>query len=156
MRTVWIPIALITGFLIGLAAQPRAGAVLMDADRAFDRLTAEKGAEGWASFFAPDGKMVRPNGEIVEGREAIRKLMEPMFSTAGNSLRWQPDMGELASSADLGYTSGASLSTYKDAAGVRMQRRGRYLTVWRKQPAGGWKVAIDIGVSGEPKKAEGN
>jgi len=153
MKTLLIPVALLAGFLLGLHAQPNRAEVLLEGDRLFDRDTAASGAAGWASYFAPDGKMVRSNGALVEGREAIRALMDPLLSSPGNSLHWQPDFGDIAFSADLGYTSGTSKMIYEDPAGQRMQRRGRYLTVWRKQPGGEGKVAIDIGVSAEPEPA---
>ena len=41
----------------------------------------------------------------------------------------------------LGYTWGR----YRVEAGDSITGRGRYLTVWRRQPDGSWKVDADIG-----------
>jgi uncharacterized protein (TIGR02246 family) len=153
------------GWLSGLAtgvlvwalfavAQPDAREALMQADRDFDAVTAAKGADGWASFFAEDGRMYRANGEIVRGRAAIRALMAPLFGNPKNSLRWQPDSAEVAQSADLGYTTGTSKARVAGPDGKIAERDGKYVTIWRKQKDGSWKVALDIGVSGPPRTVD--
>ncbi|MBK5292407.1 MAG: DUF4440 domain-containing protein [Acidobacteriia bacterium] len=151
MKCIWIPVAVAAGFLAGLHAQSSAGDVLLEADREFDRVTASSGAEGWASFFAEDGRMFRNTGEVVTGRDSIREMMEPLFAKKENSLRWKPEFAGIAASADLGYTSGTSLLRYMEN-GEPMERPGRYVTIWGKQGGGSWKVVLDIGNSGQPRK----
>lgn len=120
---------------------------LLNADRAFDRATAENGSAAWASFFAEDGRMIRGDGQIVAGRPAIRQLMAPLLDNRDNSLRWEPDFAESSKSGDLGYTTGKSKLHTKDG-----DREGRYVTIWRRDKSGQWKVALDIGVSNPVKK----
>ena len=123
---------------------------LLRADRAFDQRTSEQGAEGWVSFFTEDGMMAGPGG-ITSGRKAIRDLMAPFFSKPGNSLRWKPVLAGVSASGDLGYTVGESLRTVTDEKGQLTQSRGRYVTIWRKQKDGSWKVELDTGSSTPPK-----
>jgi ketosteroid isomerase-like protein len=33
----------------------------------------------------------------------------------------------------------------KEASGKVTERRGQYVTIWRKQPDGSWKVVFDTG-----------
>ena len=137
-------------FVLGrLTAQPDPAEVLKEADRAFDLASAKGGAAAWASFFAEDGRMFTPRG-IVTGRKAIEDLMAPAFRP-GSSLRWKPLTAEIAASRDLGYTTGESIRLFTDDQGRKMQGTGRYVTIWRKQKDGTWKVALDTG-SGEPPK----
>ncbi len=155
MKWIWIPVAVAAGFLAGLHAQPRAGDVLLEADREFDRVTASSGVEGWVSFFAEDGMMFRNTGAVVTGRDGIREMMEPLFSKKENSLRWRPEFAGMAASTDLGYTSGTSILRYLEN-GEPMEKPGRYVTIWGKQGDGSWKVVLDIGNQGVARKVARN
>jgi ketosteroid isomerase-like protein len=119
---------------------------LIEADRAFAAETAERGADGWAAWFAESGRMYQERG-YVDGRSAIRDAMEPAFSDSLRALRWEPDTAIVAASGDVGYTLGHWESVLKTAAGDSVVGRGNYLTIWRRQADGTWKVAADIGNS---------
>jgi ketosteroid isomerase-like protein len=119
---------------------------LMDADAHFARDTAQRGVEGWVSWFAEDGTMYPPS-EPIRGRQAIREAMDGLYDprTGKGDLRltWQPDRAEASQSGELGWTTGTSL-----AVGPRGERHGRYITIWRKQADGTWKVSADLGNQG--------
>ncbi len=117
---------------------------VMEADRAFARATAERGGEGWAASFAPDGRMYRQRG-YVDGRDAIRALMVPAFADTTTALRWDPDTAVVAAAGDLAYTLGHWESVVRTATGDSVVARGNYVTLWRRQSDGSWKVALDIG-----------
>ncbi len=143
--------AFLGGYQLGAYRDHRAA--LIEVDRAFDSATAERGAAGWTSFFAADGKMVRSTGEIVTGPTAVQALMHPLFDNKDNSLRWRPEFAETSRAGDLGYTVGSSKFRHKDAAGRLVENTGRYVTIWRKSGSS-WKVALDIGTSGPPAPVE--
>jgi ketosteroid isomerase-like protein len=132
----------------GTPTEADAGAVLIKADSDFDRSVAEKGVEAWVSAFAEDGIMFRA-GEVVQGHTAIRELMAPGFATPGFSLRWKPVRADIAASGDLGYTYGTYESRSPGPDGAPQVRTGMYVTIWKKQPDGSWKVVVDLG-SGSP------
>jgi uncharacterized protein (TIGR02246 family) len=134
-----------------LTAQTDRREQLMKADRDFDATTAVKGAAGWASFFAEDGKMYGADGNLVTGRAAIRELMAPSFADPKNSLRWEPTHAAVSQGGDLGWTTGKSKRRVLGADGKVTERDGRYLTVWRKQRDGSWKAEIDVGNAGPPR-----
>jgi uncharacterized protein (TIGR02246 family) len=137
-----------------LTAQPDLREQLMQADRDFDTATARNGADGWASYFAEDGKMYGADGNLLTGRPAIRELMAPLFGNPKNSLRWEPTFAAVSRSGDLGYTTGKSKRRSLDTDGQMTERDGRYLTIWRKQQDGSWKVEIDVGNSGPPRPVQ--
>ena len=125
---------------------------IMDADRAFDAAVAKAGTEGasaWASYFSDDGGM--NSVPVIRGREEVRKAMHGFFSKQGNTLRWQPDFADVAKSGDLGYTLGASQRYFTDKDGKAFENEGRYITIWKRQKNGEWKIAIDGGTSTPPK-----
>lgn len=124
--------------------------VLMEADRAFAQATAERGVDGWISYFAEAGTMFR-DGEIVRGPDAIHTLMEPAFATEGSGLVWEPSEADIAASGDLGYTMGRFESTFVGPDGQQGTRTGTYVTIWKKQADGTWKVAVDIGSNNVPQ-----
>jgi ketosteroid isomerase-like protein len=55
-------------------------------------------------------------------------------------MTWRPTEGDIAASGDLGYTIGRWEFT-----GAEGSARGSYVTIWRRQPDGSWKVVVDIG-----------
>jgi ketosteroid isomerase-like protein len=77
--------------------------------------------------------------------------MAPGFANPKNSLRWAPTFAAISKSGDLGYTTGKSKRRTVEADGKVMEREGRYLTIWRKQKDGSWKVEIDHGSGGQPR-----
>jgi ketosteroid isomerase-like protein len=117
---------------------------LMDADRAFATATAERGADGWAAWFAEAGRMYRERG-YVDGRAGIREAMVPAFADSTRALRWEPDTAVVAASGDLGYTFGHWEAVRRTAAGDSVLGRGNYVTIWERQSDGTWKVVADIG-----------
>ncbi|MGC4052485.1 MAG: DUF4440 domain-containing protein [Paludibaculum sp.] len=117
---------------------------LMEADRAFDAATLARGLEGWMSYFADDARLNQRPAEIV-GKPALREFYAKMFARREFSIRWQPVHAEASKNGTLGFTYGVSQVSYRDEKGELVKHEGRYLTVWRKQPDGSWKVATDIG-----------
>jgi ketosteroid isomerase-like protein len=120
---------------------------LLDSDARFARETAERGVEAWAAWFAEDGTMYPARIDPVQGRGAIRELMSDLYDprTGRGALRleWQPTRAEVSESGELGWTTGTSRAVTPDG-----ERRGKYISIWRKQADGSWKVAADLGNQG--------
>ena len=117
-------------------------ASLLAADRAWSQTTTD--VEKFMAFFAPDAALYPQGMPIAEGRDAIRQVMNGFMAMPGFVLSWEPVNAEVAATADLGYTAGAYTLTTNDAAGTPMTEKGKYVTVWKKQADGQWKVARDI------------
>ncbi len=117
---------------------------IMDADRAFAQETAANGVDGWVSYFAEDGVQFRPGGTI-SGHAAIRELMTPELSNPSYSLTWEPVEARVSRSGDLGYTIGRYESRAVGPDGQEMVTTGSYVSIWRLQEDGSWKVELDIG-----------
>lgn len=119
---------------------------LIEADRAFARATAERGVDGWTEWFDAEGTMIRGTGEIV-GRSDIRAAMAPLLSDSTIRFRWTPTRAVVSESGDLGFTLGPYEVVAADPAPGEeaVRSRGMYLTVWRRQADGSWRVVTDIG-----------
>jgi ketosteroid isomerase-like protein len=120
---------------------------LLQADRDFAAETARRGAEGWADFFTEDGVMFLQKG-YVEGREAIRKRMQPVFEDSTFRLLWEPTAAVVGSGGDVGYTLGRWRQVLARAGQPDSTlATGNYVSIWRKVRGAGWRVAVDIGNS---------
>lgn len=120
-------------------------ATLLVADRSFARDTAERGLEGWVEAFAEDGAQMATGQALVVGRPAIRELMKPLFSDPTSRLRWEPEHAAVGASGDIGYTYGHAQMMKVGPAGETVGAKIQYLTVWKRQLDGSWKVAMDVG-----------
>jgi len=118
---------------------------LQDADRAFNQATAQRRADGWMQFMAPDGAIIRPAGTLTGS--AVREAITKMFADTSFTLTWEPVQADVGASADLGYTIGRWEAHYRNDKGVPASNTGRYLTIWKQQADRSWKVVQDIGVT---------
>ena len=109
----------------------------------FMKATAERGFDGFMSYFADDASDLPNGGAIVTGKENIRKALGPWGPDV--SLTWSPVKAEMAASGELGYTFGNDVFKAKDKEGNLVVHYGKYATVWEKQKDGSWKVAMDMG-----------
>ncbi|HEY2376915.1 MAG TPA: DUF4440 domain-containing protein [Gemmatimonadaceae bacterium] len=132
--------------LLALPRGRRADAVsqVREADSAF-ALAADLQGTGiaFASFVAPQG-VVFSGSEIVIGTDAVRALYDEQ-QRAGGTLNWRPVYADAVESGDLGWTVGEYVFTGRGANGSVVQRFGKYLTIWKKQPGGEWRFVVDGG-----------
>lgn len=122
---------------------------LMDVDRAFSKLSIEKGyLEAFYSNIADDGINVSSSGGAPANKETYRKRIEALKKQTNPpqvKLVWEPCLVYVAVSNDLGFTSGKYTSTVIDPSGQQNVQRGYYLSIWKRQPDGTWKFIFDSG-----------
>jgi len=118
-------------------------AELIEADRRFAASVQRSGLAGWITGFAPSGRMIA-GGQSHVGPEGIRRAMLPVFADTSFTISWDPNYAEVAASGDMGYTVGRYEQRSR-VDGVTVMNSGTYLTVWRRQDDGSWKVKADIG-----------
>jgi ketosteroid isomerase-like protein len=122
--------------------------ILMDVDRAFSELSVQKGyIEAFYSYISDDGITVSSGGPPAN-KETYRKRVEALKAQANPprvQLVWEPVLAYVASSEDLGFTSGPFTLTVTDPSGQKSVQRGYYLSIWTKQPDGTWKFIFDGG-----------
>jgi ketosteroid isomerase-like protein len=127
--------------LLGLfGAQPDT-ASLFQAERAFAARSLSHGID--SSFLyalAPDAVLFRAGP--VNGPKWIRE--HPGKSTS--RLAWGPSAGAVSAAGDLGITTGPW--TFTDASKPDAPAHyGHFVSVWKRQDNGEWKVAVDIGIA---------
>jgi uncharacterized protein (TIGR02246 family) len=114
-------------------------AFLFDLEAKFARATAEGGGKAFASFFAEDAVTLSNGKAPVVGHAAI--AAQATWSPKSYQLTWTPTAGQL--SGEMGYTWGHYEGTSITPDGQRVTTAGRYMTIWKKQANGEWKVELD-------------
>jgi ketosteroid isomerase-like protein len=150
MKTKFWLVLLVAAFLLGTLAnsQSDASVALVKIEGEFMKAAADHGSQGYMSYYADDAVEV-PNGQaFLQGKENIAKTMG-FLDKAENHLTWVPVGAGMAASGDLGYTYGTYEFSSKDKDGKPVVNKGKYATIWKKQKDGSWKVAMDMGNSGQ-------
>ncbi len=144
----WLTIVAAGFALVATAAQKPASPTsdmeaLMQADRDFAKATAARRLEGWVEYFAEDG--VSLGDKPAVGREAIRGAFKPLFDNPSFRLEWAPVKAGILPSGTVGYTEGRATSYRTGPKGEKLVRHSSYVTVWKKQADGAWKVVFETG-----------
>lgn len=128
--------------LAGFAVAANPAEVLMEADRKFHEDSSKRGLAAWFDWFDEGAAIFPSSGPPVRGLANVREAYTAMKFDP-QDLHWVPVHAELAASGDLGYTYG----TWR-----RGETTGKYMTVWKRQKNGGYKVLADMGTPDAPPK----
>jgi len=91
-----------------------------------------------------DDVVVFPPGEgPVSGKSAVRQWRERALAAAPRIAREQFEMADLEVCGDLAVETG-NVSVQEEAPGSSVARRTPYITVWKRQNDGSWKVQKDM------------
>jgi len=98
-----------------------------------------KDMDKFVSYYAPNASLYAPGMPVVTGSGPIREALTKMASAPGFSLSFNPVKADVGGSGDVGYTAGSYTSAMNGVS-----ETGKYITVWKKQADGQWKVTEDI------------
>jgi len=126
--------------------------ILFDLEARFQKDVAARGGAGFAQWFAPDGILLGNGAAPVIGQVAIAKSAN--WLPRDYQLTWTPTDAVMGPSGDIGYTWSHYEGHSKDANGNPVNISGRFITIWRKQPDGTWKVALDAGANEPPEAGD--
>lgn len=121
---------------------PELRASLEKAELDFAADTEARGVEGWVAAFADDGAQLGAKGTATRGKERIRAAMGPVL--ARFRILWKPTLVEVSPAGDMGYTYGQYEVRRRDGT-PEVLERGAYMSVWRREADGHWKVIADMG-----------
>ena len=98
-----------------------------------------KNVDQAVSFYTSDAVFLQPNGDRIEGIEAIHELYKKVANTFDTDLLLKSRNLEV--SADLAFDSGEYEETLTDrATGQKQHFRGQYVMVFRLSSDGQWKI----------------
>ena len=120
------------------------------ADLELAKAVADRSLEAFVSMIDDDAIFF--GRDVSRGREAVSKAWLPFFTDGSLFLKWHPTRVEVSSSGDLGYSIGEYERIGKDPSGKPDTATGSYVSIWRRQPTGRWKIVLDIGTPASPRK----
>jgi len=134
------------------AAAPAVDPALAEVRRQIDAGNAQW-AEGWkkgdaamvAAIFAEDGVQLAGSGKLIKGREQIRERQKAAMQGADPGVKVTVTTTHVWLDGDTAYESGKYKYEYTEK-GKPGKDEGRYVTIWKKQKDGSWKLSMDMGV----------
>ncbi len=125
-------------FFLNSTAQTTNGTVssLVGAENYFSTIVKEKGQrEGFLKVSDPETILFRPDAV-----KAVKFYADQQDDPG--ELTWEPSLARISKSGDWGFTTGPFVYTDNESTS---RSYGQYLSVWKANKKGVWKLAIDIG-----------
>lgn len=135
--------------LSGIACRPSGrpaltAPALLERDRAWARAAEAGNVDSILDYWTNDARVLLPDQPTLVGKPALRSMVSGSLAIPGFHITWKPDSAVVSVSGDLGYTYGTNQVTAPDPAGHLATTEGRYVTIWRAEPDGRWRCAVDI------------
>lgn len=99
--------------------------------------------DAWVAYYSDDAVVQPPNEVVATSKDSIRKSVGEFLALPGLSVSWKPTKVEAARSGDVAYSYGTYQMAMKGPKGKAVEDHGKYLEIWKKQPDGEWKCAVD-------------
>jgi uncharacterized protein (TIGR02246 family) len=159
--TLIIIVALIASFALaraeqeGKAPSPTPSAALAQARQAIDKGNVQW-IEAWdkadasllSRLFAEDGILLGRNGKIFKGPQQVFERQKPVMEGAGKGVKVTVTTVDLWLDGETAYETGKYSYKYQEK-GQPVTEEGRYVTIWKRQSDGSWKIIMDMGVPKE-------
>jgi ketosteroid isomerase-like protein len=128
-----------------VSASPKATAEMSkQLEGEFMKAAADKGSQGYMSYYADDAVEVPNGAPLIQGKVEIAKGMG-FLDDKNNRLIWTPVGADISASGDLGYTYGTYEFHSIGKDGKPSIDYGKYTSIWKRQKDGSWKVVLDMG-----------
>jgi uncharacterized protein (TIGR02246 family) len=98
-----------------------------------------------AALFAEDGILMRRNGKMSKGPKEVFEAMKPVLESVGKGAKATVNTVDLWLDGATAYETGTYSYKYQEN-GKPVTDEGRYVTIWRRQSDGTWKIIGDMGV----------
>jgi uncharacterized protein (TIGR02246 family) len=96
------------------------------------------------SYWADDAVVISAGQPVLNGKQAIRKMVEESYKMPGFRINWQPQSVVVSESGDMAYLLEDSQISFADSTGKQITINNKAVSIWRKQADGSWKNAVDI------------
>lgn len=124
------------------------------AESGFSDAAEHKDIEAFASFLDQDARFFA--GQVSRGREEVVQAWSGLFENDDRSMRWRPKVVEVTEDGNLALSSGPYRSRRTGDDGELVESWGNFISTWRRNADGDWKVVFDKeGYSGpEPSDSD--
>jgi len=138
--------AFLAALVLASRSEPASGAAnsadeVLAEDRIFAAMSVDRGqAAAFEEFLTGDAIIFRPGAVVAQDWLATHEQ-------GGGRLEWTPSAGAADCSGAWAVTTGPW--TYSSPEGDE-SASGHYLSIWRREPDGHWRVVLDNGVDDDP------
>ena len=144
---------------VSAQATPVAGGAIQHFDTAAVRREIDAGNAAYIAAFRradtkalsrvydPEGSRLNEGGVVVRGRSAIAADVAKFVSQVG-PVQVTLSTKDLWLIDDHAYETGVWSYAFQPKGKAKQKIGGHYVTIWRRQPDGGWKIWADMGVPG--------
>jgi uncharacterized protein (TIGR02246 family) len=96
------------------------------------------------SYWTDDALVIPPGQPVVEGKAAIRTFVRECLKIPGFRIHWVSENVSFSPDGLMAYMRATNETTIPGPDGKLMTLSGRGITVWRRDPDGQWRCAVDI------------
>jgi ketosteroid isomerase-like protein len=96
------------------------------------------------SYWTDDAIVMPPGLPAVIGKAALREYVQASMQIPGFRITWTSTDVTFSPDRNLAYMFGTNSIDMNGPDGTPMRIDGRAVTIWRKDPDGEWRCAVDI------------
>lgn len=133
--------------------RPADEAAIRKAEAGMEDAVASLDAQKAVSYYTEDVVGMSADAPLMQGKANALHYFEGMLKEKPE-ISWTPSHVEAARSGDLGYSWGVGKVVTKGKRGKPVVTTMKYLSVWKKQAGGNWKIAVDSLIPDPPEKKE--
>jgi uncharacterized protein (TIGR02246 family) len=112
-----------------------------EADARQMKAFADKDLAGMMANYAPDAVILPQNGPAATGKEKMEGMFKE-FSDMMTDMKWT--ITKFDASGDIAYEVGEYTATMHMPGMAPAPDKGKFVTVWKRQADGTWKIVVDI------------
>jgi ketosteroid isomerase-like protein len=123
--------------------------------RTYEKTVMESDIEGWIALWAADGVQLPPDAPALHGTAQIRSVIGPWMEknqARMSSIQAVIQSEETQAFGDWVFSSGSYIFRMQPKSGGPPEvTDGKFLTVFRRQPDGSWRIRRDCFNSNVPR-----
>lgn len=120
------------------------GEKVMQLSKEWSQAATDRNVEKTVGYWADDAVLISAGQPILDGKQAIRKMVEESYKMPGFRISWQPQRVVVSEGGDMAYLLEDSQVSYTDSTGKPITINNKVVTIWLKQKDGNWKNTVDI------------
>jgi ketosteroid isomerase-like protein len=96
------------------------------------------------SYWTDDAVVLPPGLPAIAGKFALRQYIEDSLKIPGFRITWTSTEVTFSPDGSLAYMFSQNAVTMNSPDGAPTTTEGRAVTIWRREPDGEWRCAVDI------------
>jgi ketosteroid isomerase-like protein len=118
---------------------------LLQRDAEWSALASEgRDIERILSYWTDDAIVLPPGLPAIVGKPALRQYVQASLQIPGFQISWVSSDAILSPDGNQAYLVGQNSVAMNGADGGSVTTKGRAVTIWRREPDGEWRCALDI------------